>query len=63
MLAIRPLAVALTTNFFFAYTLSHVFGLRYASIGLLCGGVVLCMWTSFSVLEVLRSPEYSFSKV
>jgi hypothetical protein len=59
--ALALLAVALVCNGVTGYVLSHLFGLEYAAIGLLVGGIVLFTMSHRVIKIVLREADYFYA--
>jgi hypothetical protein len=59
--ALTLMAVAFACNGVTGYVLSHVFGVEYAAIGLLLGGVVLFTTSHKIIRIVLREADYFYA--
>jgi O-antigen/teichoic acid export membrane protein len=59
--ALALLAVALVCNGVTGYVLSHLFGLEYAAIGLLVGGIVLFTMSHRVIKIVFREADYFYA--
>lgn len=58
---LRSLGAALISNAAVGYVLSHLFGVEFAAVGLVVGGVVL-FFSSYHLMKgVLRAPEYFYA--
>jgi uncharacterized membrane protein YdjX (TVP38/TMEM64 family) len=55
------MTVALACNGVTGYVLSHVFGVEYAAIGLLLGGIVLFTTSHKLIRIVLREADYFYA--
>jgi hypothetical protein len=59
--ALTLMTVALVCNGVTGYVLSHVFGVEYAAIGLLLGGIVLFTTSHKLIRIVLREADYFYA--
>jgi hypothetical protein len=59
--ALTLMTVALACNGVTGYVLSHVFGVEYAAIGLLLGGIVLFTTSHKLIRIVLREADYFYA--
>jgi uncharacterized membrane protein len=60
-LALRSVALGLAVNLAAGYSLSHLFGVQYAAVGLLTGSLILVWKSNRAVRHALRHPDYHYS--
>ncbi len=59
--ALGMMAIALICNGLTGYVLSHLFGVEFAAVGLLVGGLVLFALSYRFIADVLREPDYFYA--
>ncbi len=60
-LALVAVTAGLVANVLTGYSLSHLWGVQFAAVGLLAGSAVVLWKCNAAVRQVLRSPDYHYS--
>jgi len=60
-LALGAVTLGLVANVLTGYSLSHLWGVQYAAVGLLAGSAVVLWKCNAAVRQILRSPDYHYS--
>jgi hypothetical protein len=60
-MALAAVTLGLVANVLTGYSLSHMWGVQYAAVGLLTGSAVVLWKCNAGVRQILRSPDYHYS--
>jgi hypothetical protein len=60
-MALVAVTLGLVANVLTGYSLSHLWGVQYAAVGLLTGSAVVLWKCNAGVRQILRSPDYHYS--
>ncbi len=60
-MALVAVTLGLVANVLTGYSLSHMWGVQYAAVGLLTGSAVVLWKCNAGVRQILRSPDYHYS--
>lgn len=60
-LALVAVTMGLAANVLTGYSLSHLWGVQFAAVGLLTGSAVVLWKCNAAVRQILRSPDYHYS--